>query len=178
MEQEFFTQNELERFTEIAGKPYDANREEHQTYRREIIQPLLEKTEYWAKLAAWQMPDFDWKPSSTWLVYGRYRPYTWARIFRNSDRDKGIFFTVGLDNKEGLIAKLDYHYEGQSPLSEEQIEQCHTLIGHDKAKWKTIRTSELTGWNWKDLTDETVQYFASRLGEYDSAIAKVHGIQQ
>lgn len=179
---EFFKKTELERFAMMAGKPYDAGNEEHQQYVQEIIHPLLEKTEHWAQLVEERMQanDFIVRFEKKWLQLHRqgnaFKPYTWARIFRRTNSDKGIFFTVGIEDKRGLIVKLDYQYDGTTPLSEVQKQKCKLLIKEEA--WKKVEADDVTDYNWDRLLEETVKYFKEGLDYYDWVIETVYKEEQ
>jgi hypothetical protein len=57
-----------------------------------------------------------------------FKPYTWVKVFRNTDRGKDIFFTFGVDahpDAEAFIYKIDCQSKRNSKLSQAQVDLCN-----------------------------------------------------
>jgi hypothetical protein len=185
---EFFTAEDLSSLTRWANKRYEAGNEEHVAAKDYLLATVWLKTAYWARSAADQIMDFDtwnWRMWSKrdWIEDGgkkilvtAFKPYTWARIYRDGQKDRSIFFTVGVDTgaRPGLLIKMDYMYEGGTNLSHDQMQLCEErirrripplLISPDK--WKEL--------DWTQLLASTVDYVNKHTAEYDSIVADVWG---
>jgi hypothetical protein len=146
------------------------------------------KTAYWADEVVDQLDDFETWNDRTWHKRGRavvdgrsvmvaeFKPYTWARIYREGRKDRSIFFTVGLEPREtpGLVIKLDYMYEGGTNLTTEQKELCRQRI-HERLPQLLIPPDEWPSLNWPELIRRTVQYIEAHTAEYDSIVEDVWG---
>ena len=83
-----------------------------------------------------------------------FKHYTWIKIFRETDDEKDIFFTFGVDafpTTQAFVYKIDCQHMRDSLLSEEQIEQCKSLIP-ESARWNEISFEDLVEYDWDSLT--------------------------
>jgi len=98
-----------------------------------------------------------------------------ARIYKKGDKDKNIFFTLGIDvERDSLIYKLDYFHEKNSTLSNEQKSLCKKHIP-ETLKWNEIPDIELINWNWESLISFSVEFIANNDHHYDQLIDLVWG---
>lgn len=104
-----------------------------------------------------------------------FKPYTWARIFKKGNKEKDIFFTVGVDpSKQALVYKLDFYQENDSNLSKKQKELCLQYIPKS-LKWNEIPAHELSGWDWESLIKKTVDFISKNSHHYDQLLLLVWG---
>src|SRR5690606_22698158 len=101
----FFSREELLNFQTIIQEDYQKGNEES-TRNSQTIKPIYEKTNYWAEKVKPEgfVVEFD----NRWQISGNYKKYTWCKIYKEGDKDKLIFFTVGTSgDTEELVFKLD-----------------------------------------------------------------------
>lgn len=134
----------------------------------------MAKTAYWAKEVADRLPGFTMEIKSAWQRYGYFSSYSWARIFRPEDKDRDIFFTVGVDreHKKGLVYKLDFQRDKSSELSDAKKRMCDLSIKHRNLEWQTVATTELNDFDWDKLIGATVDFISRHTDLYDEMVAQ------
>lgn len=179
---EFFNSGEIDFLADWSGKVYDKDNEEHVAAKNYIIHSLGTKTKYWSEQLEKSIPGlgvFNWRMWSQkgWedtltgkVRVARFKPYTWARIFRKGDDKKDIFFTVGVDgNTKELVYKLDYYFEQNSHLNSHQKELVDQNIPSE-LRWKSIPANELKDHDWNSILDLTTSFISEHLHIYDRLI--------
>lgn len=175
---EFFKPEEIEFLTQWASKVYEKNNPEHVAAKNFIMNSLGSKTVYWSKELKKNLPEYDifnWRMWSQpgWdqgVQVSRFKPYTWARIFKIGDMSKDIFFTVGVDSgKKELVYKLDYYFENGSNLNPQQKKIVDDNIPNELA-WKGIPMKELAHYDWDRLIKESTSFIAENSHVYDKLI--------
>jgi hypothetical protein len=185
----FFAINEIEFLSGWVNKVYDQS-DEHKAAKDYLMSSLGTKTQYWSNQLVKSLPEFETYNPRIWSQPGwdkkesgrirvsRFKPYTWARIFKEGDRHKDIFFTVGVDgNTKELVYKLDYYFEKSSKLSAEQQELIERNIPTELRRI-TIPLSKITEYNWDKLIDETKEFIAVNSAAYDRLVNLVWGISK
>lgn len=183
----FFTREELEFFTRWTLKPYDRADKEHFDAKNYIMATVWEKSKYLGQRIVAQFPDFTmdsnkywsqkaWNDSEAGKVQGaKFKPYTWVKLFRKTDKGKGVFFTFGIDgNQSTFLYKIDCKDQGQSPLNASQISLCKSLIPAT-AKWNVIAYDDLLKFDWEALTNLCVAFLENHLSQYDAIVYAVWG---
>jgi hypothetical protein len=184
----FFNQEDLSSLTRWANKRYDAGNPEHVAAKNHLMATVWAKTAHWAQETADDLDGFDtwnWRMWNMrdWVMEGgqkvmiaAFKPYTWARIYRDGQKDRNIFFTVGVDpfDKPGLLIKLDYMYEGGTNLSMEQKDLCYQRI-QSRVPPLVITPKEWTVLDWPRLIERTTKYIQQYTTEYDSLVEDVWG---
>ncbi|MEX2484560.1 MAG: DUF3883 domain-containing protein [Brumimicrobium sp.] len=186
----FFTETEIDFLADWSDKVYDKDDTEHLAAKNYIMNSLGTKTQYWSNQLAMSIPSMDtfnwrmwsqkgWEDTPSGKVrVARFKPYTWARIFRKGDDNKGIFFTVGADgNGKELVYKLDYYFEKNSHLNAEQKEIVDKNIPKE-LRWKSISAFELDSYDWKSLLELTTSFISEHLHVYDRLIKLAWGDSQ
>jgi len=184
---DFFTKDEILYLDKYAGKPYD--KATQRNIGDEIRNTLWEKTKYWAKKTVEHLDGFDMHCRANWhkqAGYGAgfvFRPYTWAQIYKQGDKGKHIFFTVGVETLKtgtkinGLRCKLDYLWF-DNHLTDRQKKIADALI-LDDIKWMndppSISVDRLHEFCWDDLITQTVTYINCYLPIYEKVVAAVWG---
>ncbi|TND08850.1 MAG: hypothetical protein FD123_1704 [Bacteroidetes bacterium] len=184
-EPEFFTLEELDFLSEWAGRTYEKHNTEHREAKDYIMESLGSKTVYWSEKLIERLPGFETFNWRMWSQKGweetpegkkrvaRFKPYTWARIYRTEDAYKDIFFTVGADGrKRCLVYKLDYYFEKNSELTKAQQLLCEQLIPNE-VSWLEVPYTEITGYSWQRLLDETEKFIRENENLYDEIIQSV-----
>lgn len=181
----FFTKAELDFFYTWNYKVYDKQDEVHVAAKDFLMNTVWLKTAYWASELKKRLEGFDiinWRmwsqpgwtdgPNGKYQV-ARFKPYTWARIFRKNDDKKDIFFTVGIHaDIKSLLYKIDYFFEDGSALTEEQKSLCAQLIP-DELKWVEIPYEQVEEYNWDLLLDVSTKFIKDNTPVYDRIIEAV-----
>lgn len=186
----FFTESEIDFLADWRDRVYDKDDTEHVAAKNYIMNSLGTKTQYWSNHLAKSIPGLDTFNWRMWSQKGwedtpngkvrvaRFKPYTWARIYRKGDDNKDIFFTVGADgNSKELVYKLDYYFEKNSHLNAEQKEIVDKNIPKE-LRWKSIPASELESYDWDSLLDLTASFISEHLHAYDKLIKLAWGDSQ
>jgi len=184
---EFFSVREIEFLSEWGGQVYDKNNLEHVAAKNYIMNSLGTKTQYWSNYLAQKIPGmvtFNWRMwnQKGWentpdgkIRVARFKPYTWARVYRKGDDNKDIFFTVGVDGpRRELVYKLDYYFEKNSHLNASQKETIDKNIP-DELRWQSIPITELKNYDWNSLLDLTISFISEHLHVYDRLIKLAWG---
>ncbi|MES2398106.1 MAG: hypothetical protein V4549_18980, partial [Bacteroidota bacterium] len=187
---DFFTQEEIDFFKLWQYKVYDPSDDEHIAAKNYLMETVWEKTIYLGKKIVEQIEGFQLDGKKYWSQRGWkeeedgtsvqaaiFKPYTWIKVYRNTDRGKDIFFTFGLDaypEAEAFVYKIDCQDKRDSKLSQPQIDLCKSLIPAT-AKWNEIAFDELLEEDWKTLTDACVKFINDHLVHYDAIIDVVWG---
>ena len=178
----FFNKTEIKEFKNISGKTYQPTNPEHIEIVKNIKSGIFEKTKHWAKCVTERSDDFTFSCKKYWSKRGwengkrvsTFKPYTWAQIFLKSDHDKDIYFTIGINGVDGsLVYKLDYQYQGNKNLTEEQKSKCEKLIKSSPASWFQINHENIDNYNWEKLIQETIDFIEKHKKLYIDVVDQV-----
>lgn len=184
---DFFTSKEIEFLSNWGNEVYDKDNNEHVAAKNYIMNSLGTKTQYWSNYLAKSIPGMDTFNWRMWSQKGwedtpegkvrvaRFKPYTWARIYRRGDDNKDIFFTVGADgDSKELVYKLDYYFEKNSHLNATQKEIVDNNIP-EELRWKSISINNLKDYDWNSLMDITASFISEHLHVYDKLMKLAWG---
>lgn len=187
----FFTIEELDFFKEWQYKPYDPNNEGHKEAKNKLVNTVWEKSVYLGRRIISQLPGFSLDGRKYWSQRGWkevdgekvqasiFKPYTWVKISRNSDKGRDIYFTFGVEAQketEAFVYKIDCRNTRDSNLNAEQLELCKSLIAATpSAGWNEIAFDDLVTMNWESLTAVCLQFIQQHLVRYDKIIEAVWG---
>jgi len=141
------------------------------TYISETIAP---KVDYWAYEVASRLDGFTYSFKNNWNQPSgpgkfKFKPYSWARIYRHGNKQKQIFFTVGINGPElRLDFKLDFKFSSEV-LSSSQKNIIKTNIPAH-LRMIAIDVGEIKGYTWASLIDETSSMFQNSIYAYDNLI--------
>jgi Domain of unknown function (DUF3883) len=186
----FFTQEEIDFFKLWQYKVYEPDDEEHVAAKNYLMETVWEKTIYLGKRIVEQLDEFQLDGKKYWSQRGWkeqedgtntpaaiFKPYTWIKVYRNTDRGKDIYFTFGLDaypEAEAFVYKVDCQKTRDTKLSQSQIDLCQSLIPAS-AKWLEIAFEELIHEDWESFTSICVKFINDYLVHYDAIIEAVWG---
>lgn len=183
----FFNKKEIDFFSSWAGKVYDKDDIEHVAAKNFIMNSVGTKTVYWSNELIKKLPEYEtfnwrmWSQKGWQNINGKnvrvaiFKPYTWARIYKKGDKDKNIFFTIGTDsNENGLVYKLDYYFEANSNLNEQQKEIVRNNIPSN-LRWNVIKVNDLDNLNWEKLIKIVADFISENSSVYDNLIKLVWG---
>ena len=181
---DFFTEDDILLLHENSEQEY-RDTQKGRAAQQELAAGAWAKTKHWAELVAGE--DFEVSYRSSVLrragkkkavggkqaMLRRFRPYTWARLFRLGDDAYKVFFTVGVDGaKQQLVWKLDCMRDGSRALDRRQLDRFYAY--QDKfapaTKWKHVPFAEVLKWTWKKLVAETKRFMTDNEDVYKEAI--------
>lgn len=184
-EPDFFTSGELEYFAKWIDLVYDKDDRKHTRAKDHLLETVWSKTVYWSEQLVRHLRGFETYNPRMWSQRGwddssgenrqvsRFKPYTWARIYKFKDRGRDIFFTVGVKGEDkSLIYKIDYYKTAESKLTPSQRELCEQLIP-DHVSWKEIPFDKVTEYDWKKLLAETETFIRDNETLYDEIVQSV-----
>jgi hypothetical protein len=171
----FFTEADIEYFGRHAGVPYRKNNAAAVKIGDHLKKTIFSKTNTWAR--ALNLEGFEVKMDNSWQRSGNFASWTWARIYRKTDSNKKVFFTVGVDaEEEALVYKLHCYYKSRNPdnaLTDDQQKIFDRIVNNTDAKWKEIPATELAEYNWESLTTLTRNFIEHYLPLYDEVIRAI-----
>lgn len=186
---DFFNQEELEFFKLWQYKVYNPDDQKHVDAKQYLMNTVWEKSIHLGNEIINRLDGFHLDGKKYWSQRGWkeedganvqaaiFKPYTWVKVFRNTDRGKDIFFTFGVDaypNTEAFIYKIDCQDKRDSRLTQTQIDLCKSLIPAT-AKWNEIAFEDLTKENWESLISTCVNFVREHINQYDAIINAVWG---
>lgn len=168
----FFTPEELNTFSSIAGKGYKKGDPESLEMRNAVT-PIYKKTNYWAN--SLNLEGLTIQNDNRWQISGYFKKYSWCRIYRTEDQEKGIFFTLGIHGVRNgeIFLKLDCqrsNYNNSKTLSKDQVARFDFLLAQEGHEWFTVPDYKIAEYSWDDLIQKTRQYISSWLEVYDQVI--------
>jgi len=113
----FFDVASIEKLSKYAGTRYKASDAFLKDLGNTYADKIVDTTNKWAKSLT--LPNgYSIEYERYWQVAGRFKSFTWAKIYKEEYKDKKIFFSVGVDveNKQ-LVFKLDGLRSGTHKLS-------------------------------------------------------------
>jgi Domain of unknown function (DUF3883) len=171
----FFSEADLGYFSAHAGEPYRTDNPQAKVTGEKIRLSIFEKTNAWAK--ALNLAGFKVEEDNDWQVRGRFASYSWARIYRTADKDKKIFFTVGVDTKDrALVYKLDCYHSSSNKdkiLTPKQQAIFRRIVDSTGARWQSIRSNELQEYSWHTLVEMIQDFIEYYIPLYDEVVAAV-----
>lgn len=168
---EFFNAGDIEVLNRVGHKSFRGDDAQNEYDAQLIKNGPLAKTDYWADELAKRLPDFMFTKNHHWQRSGYFSSYTWVKICKHEDAEKGIYFTIGVDGDErSLVYKLDYQFDKTSRLSEAQKEICEKLKKASRADWETVDETDFPNYTWSRLVDEVTQFIRLNKSKYDDMI--------
>ena len=161
---EFFTENNLEVFSNLIDTEFKKNTSEADLIRLKLTENgVFDKTAYWAQLLEKEGFSIDGK--MMWQFSGRVRKYSWAKVYLAGFENTDIYFTIGVgsrlvqdSNKCSLVYKIDCQRKRGS-LSPYQIEAFDDYLQENNLDWvRRVETNELTKYSWERLLSETLSF--------------------
>jgi hypothetical protein len=181
----YFNIEDLQFFESWKGRVYNPDDDNHRAAKDRIMHTVWEQTIYLGKQVEQRLSGFLAKGKRIWHQRGWdlsdeqsrqaaiFKGYTWIKLMRNTDREKDIFFTLGLDaDKQSFIYKIDCQHERDSAMSRRQIETCQQMIP-EHLQFEQISHGELLQMNWESLTDFCTRFVMDNTYIYDEIVAAV-----
>lgn len=177
----FFDKQELEYFSQVAGKSYrKANPENLRS--AELIKPNIKKLNHWVSEAL--IEDFEAKLDKTWQWSGTFKTYLWIRIYRKN-HSKKVYFVLGIDSNGNLYLELNCqrsnHTGGSTEvLPKEIIQSFDTYLSQSEYAIKKVFLDDIETYDWHRLIIETQNYFYRYASTYDEleALSNIKNITQ
>ena len=147
-------------FKEIGGNKYRKNSNQDIQNGKLVKKQIFEKTNIWAKLL--DIPGWTVENDNTWQISGTFKPYSWVKIYKNGNKDKKVFFTIGVDsNCSALIYKIDCqrsNYNKKYILTNDQVQIFDNICKGSGAQWNEISSKHLNDYDWETLSDLTTDF--------------------
>lgn len=190
-EPEFFTKAEIDFFKTWQYKSYDPKQSEHVNAKNILMDTVWKKSIFLGTQVVNRLAGFQSNGKRYWSQRGWtkndginvqaavFKPYTWIKIYRNTDKGKDIFFTFGIDvhpSTNAFVYKIDCQRTRDSKLNNKQIQLADALIP-SSAKWNTIPFDKLLTGNWKTLIDVCVDFIRDNLERYDATVDALWGAE-
>lgn len=158
---DFFSTADLNLFYQVQETKYKADTPADQSIRQQLINGVYAKTDHWRRLIAAHGYESEFRYD--WQISGRYRKYTWSRIYLQGYKSTRIYFNIGVGSQGAngypyLFYKLDCQWkDGLSPY---QISLFRNYIEDNcsDAKWNEIRIDEINQYTWNKLETETLNF--------------------
>lgn len=171
----FFNTADIKYFSLHAGEKYHGGNSHDWETGQRIKQTIFKKTKLWAE--SLQVNGFKADMKLEWQRRGTYEEYSWARIYRPTDKGRKIFFTVGVDaEKNAIVYKLDCYHSSALPsniLTNDQHAVFSHLVNPTPAHWQQISSSDLQDYNWDSLLEITRNFIKEYTALYDEVITAV-----
>lgn len=174
----FFDHEEILFLKQWADRVYDKTNINHKSAKDFILNTVWTKTKFWSQEVVKRLSSYEASNRRVWSKRGwedgnrvaTFKPYTWARIFKIGDKERNIFFTIGVQpSVPSLVIKLDYYHESDSSLNQEQKDLCDKHIPKS-LKWTEILAKDLPSYNWEKLINHTVNLISENSHHYDQVV--------
>lgn len=170
----FFASSTIDKLSNYAGTNYKASdaflKDLGNTYANEIV----DKTNHWVDLLT--IPNgYVIEHERYWQVAGRFKSFTWAKIYKEEYKDKKLFFSVGVDvQNKTLVIKLDGLRSGTHKLSNFEIRDFDYFTEKNElfVSYDLDQTAEL---NLDSLVFISNQFIVSTKDIYEQAIDFIWG---
>lgn len=165
----FFNSQAIDKLSNYAGTHYKASdaflKDLGATYAEEIV----DKTNHWVE--SLNIPaGYVIEPERYWQVAGRFKSFTWAKIYKKSQKDRKVFFSVGVDvqNKK-LVLKLDILRSGTHKLSNFEIRDFDYFT-QNKELLVSYNMDQIVGLELDALTFIANKFIANSSTVYEQVI--------
>lgn len=181
----FFTKDDIIQIINVSKMPYEPNNLDHINIYKRLKATSWKKTEYWYNLLLAELDEYEGEIKKVWAQRGNdngkkvsaFKSYTWAKIFKEGDQSKNIYFTVGIDgDTQSIIYKLDYKHI-RSNFTRQQQDLCYKLIKSPPITIK-IPMDNLHLYTWDSLIEETVEFINTHSEKYDKIVEEVWNVNQ
>lgn len=169
----FFTKEDLNFFSEYAGRPYRKGNKLDEIAGKRIRSTIFTKTNTWLRLL--NLEGYETKTEERWQLGNYFKRYSWARIYKSNHKKYKVFFTIGVNCKhQAFVMKIDCQRSGYSKdksLPQHEVDAFDRVVGGG-ARYE-IPFDKISSYSWEKLYTETndfIQYFDSL---YEEAIVAV-----
>lgn len=173
----FFNIQDFDFFTEVLDRKYRNGVKADELLGKRIL-TLFNKTKFWADQLS--LEGFEVKKDGLWQISGKFKEYTWARIFRKGQKDRKIFFTVGVSAaKRELVYKIDCQWSqtnknhALSPAMVNRFNEYMKVSNNLHLGWRSIPDTLIHLYDWDKLILETSNFIESNLSFFDDLVEYV-----
>lgn len=170
----FFDAGDIDYFAQHAGKDYRSEDAVAVAAGNVIRNNIFKKTNIWADLIGdgWVV-----EHDNKWQISGKFKKYSWARIYKRGDEDAKVYFTFGVDAPpKALVYKLDCQkkqYTKSNALNTAQVIAFERIVNGTRAQWNEISKDELLDLNWESLRELSLDFLGRYEFLYDEAVKAV-----
>lgn len=164
-----FDPSAIDKLSNYAGTHYKASdaflKDLGNTYASEIV----DKTNKWGESIL--LPNgYTIELERYWQVAGRFKSFTWAKVYKEEYKDKKIFFSVGVDvQNKVIIIKLDVLRSGTHKLSNFEIRDFDYFTDRKELSI-TYNLDKIEELSLDELVFITNQFIANTQKTYEQAI--------
>lgn len=180
----FFSSSDILDISNNSLKTYNPNDPGDRKLSEEIKQNAWAKTSYWLTLLNMELESYKTKIIKNWAQrnwdngkkVSAFKSYTWAKIYKEGDDDKHIYFTIGIDGyTKSLLIKIDFKRVGTS-LTKNQKDLCQRLI--NTVTTEKIPIKDLHSNSWETLIEKTINFITDHSDTYTKIIDEVWSTNQ
>jgi hypothetical protein len=183
---DFFSEDDIRLLHEYREQEYVANRR-HQAAQQQLAVGVWAKTKHWAEVVAQEGFEVDYRtsvvrragkrkgPGGKETMIRKFRPFSWARLYKPGDEAYKVFFTVGVDgDTQELVWKLDCKHDGSDALDTRQVARfkAYQETEAPATAWQRVPLAKLATYSWEKLAAETTQFLAVNTAAYEKAIQR------
>jgi len=167
----FFTEKELKTFEVlIARKDYDSSNGVDINIGNFLKEIVWTKTKIWAEKLeqkGWQVVSKrrGWNTRHQKKGFQTYKQYAWCSLRPENEKNKLLFFTVGVGTNGDLEYKIDIQWNDTS-FTQAQKDTFWNLREKNKAGFQYIKKENINNLNWKTLVEKSDGFFTKHLETY------------
>lgn len=170
----FFDAKDIDYFAVHAGKDYRRGDTVAVAAGNNISSNIFKKTNVWVDLISegWVV-----EHDNKWQISGKFKKYSWARLYKRGDQDAKVYFTFGIDAPpKALVYKLDCQKKQYTPgnaLNTAQVKAFERIVNGTHAQWNEISKDELLDYDWESLRELSLEFLGKYEFLYDEAVKAV-----
>jgi hypothetical protein len=139
------------------------------------------KSQFWAEKLKGESFDLDGKRTwnKTHRVHGQiYQKYSWFRLIPKSSKNRGVYFTVGIDwhSTLRLIYKLDIQ-RNDSYFDDARQEYFDRRLSELNINRHYITKDEIHNYSWDRLIKESQKFMLDNLDNYNQIVEGLRNIK-
>ncbi len=166
---DFFSAKAIKKCAPYANQAYLASDPNLQKIGNKFGQSIVAPTNYW--LRALNIAEFDIEPERYWQVAGMFKSFTWGKLFKPGNKDKRVFFSIGVDVANGeLFYNLDCQRTGSNKLGRDHIARFDYFL-QSKDTSGRIKLKKLEEYDWEKLITESRAFIEKNEALYDEVVA-------
>ncbi len=169
----FFDVREMRLYTGHAGNRYQAADAHLRKIGSGISQSIVAPTNHWLQLTC--PAGFVTERERYWQVAGVFKDFSWGKILKPGNRDKRVFFSLGVDFKsESLFYRLDCLRSGSAKLPEDKIHKFDYFTKGLPLDFR-IPFDQMAHLSWPMLVRQARQFILEQEKVYDHVIDFIWG---
>lgn len=187
----FYNLDDLHHFESLQMQPYDPKNSLQKDGVKRLKETVWSQGKHLGNLILQRLSKYELEAGIYWQQRGWHdtengkkagatiKPYTWIKIYPEGYKDKGIFFTFGLDatpDSRTFVYKIDCRRTRGKVLSSDQINQLIDLVSNHEQR-RAISFEELVEHDWESLTNLCFSFINEMSEQYEAIVSQVWGFQ-